>query len=291
MPVWNGEKYLAASVDSILGQTYRDFEFLIVDDGSTDGTAKILASYHDPRLRIIRTGHAGIVSALNLGLAQARADWIARQDADDISRPRRLEILWRALQRHPGAVLAYTDVELIGEGNPMAIRRARMPRTRAFMALRLCYRCPITHSTVLFKKEAALGVGGYLPEERHAEDYSLWGRMLERGEFVGCRQKLLDFRLHPQSVSRQNLETQRALTEAIAARHCGKFMQLSEEDAQRAQAVLRTLPGDRRWADWWWFLTRCAPRLRWKSFEARGWLLQQSIKQAFAILAKPRHGA
>ena len=89
MPVWNGEKFLAAAVDSLLAQTFTDFELLVVDDGSTDATPEILRAYSDPRLRVVRLDHAGIVVALNHGLAQARAEWIARQDADDLSEPRR----------------------------------------------------------------------------------------------------------------------------------------------------------------------------------------------------------
>src|ERR1700690_1943654 len=105
MPVWNGETFLREAIDSILSQTFADFELIIVDDGSTDGTAKILASYPDARLRVFRLDHAGIVVALNFGAAQARGTWIARQDADDISWPGRLEAQWKALQLNPHAVL------------------------------------------------------------------------------------------------------------------------------------------------------------------------------------------
>jgi hypothetical protein len=132
---------------------------------------------------------------------------------------------------------------------------------------------------VLFKKSAALAVGGYLPEERHAEDFSLWGRMLERGEFIGLPEKTLRFRLHPQSVSRQNLDTQRALAREIGVRHCQKFMGLDEAAAARANTILLTSPRERRWRDWWWFLTQCAPRLKWKSAETLGWLILQTAKQ------------
>jgi glycosyltransferase involved in cell wall biosynthesis len=285
MPVWNGEAYLREAIGSILSQTFTDFELIVVDDGSSDGTPKILASYHDVRVRVFRLDHAGIVVALNFGIAQAKAEWIARQDADDVSLPHRLEAQWRALQLNPHAVLVHTDVECIGEESQPA-SRPRFSKTRAFMALRLCYQCPIVHSTVLFKKETALAVGGYLPDERHAEDYSLWGRMLERGEFVGLPEKLLEFRIHPMSVSKQNLEIQLALTKKIGTERCKKFMQLSEPEARRAHGVLSTLPRERKWADWWWFLTCCAPRLRWKSIELYMWLLLQTARQCLARFAR-----
>ena len=277
MPVWNGEKYLAESVDSLLAQTFADFELLVIDDGSTDRTPEILRAYADPRLRVLRLDHAGIVVALNHGLANARAEWVARLDADDLSEPRRLELQWKAVSRNPRAVLGHTAVTFFGEGSIMP-GEARLPRSRSFMALRLCYQCPVTHSSVLFKKAVALAAGGYRPEERHAEDFSLWGRLLEQGEFIALPEKLVRFRVHSQSVSRQNLETQLALARQIGIRHCRNFMRLNEADAVRANALLLAAPRERSWQDWWWFLTRCAPRLRWHSAETFGWLLWQTAK-------------
>src|SRR5712675_1535849 len=101
MPVWNGEEYLAESIDSILGQTFKDFELIVVDDGSTDRTLEILSSYGDKRLRVQRLDHGGIVLALNCGLNVAKGKWIARHDADDISLPHRLETQWRTVHDHP----------------------------------------------------------------------------------------------------------------------------------------------------------------------------------------------
>src|ERR1700744_353025 len=140
MPVWNGEKFLANAVDSLLAQTFKDFELLVVDDGSTDRTPDILRGYTDPRLRVLRLDHAGIVVALNHGLAQARAEWIARLDADDLSLPHRLERQWQAVQQHSGTVLCHTAVIYFGE-DQMSVGKARMPRSRSFTALRLCYQC------------------------------------------------------------------------------------------------------------------------------------------------------
>lgn len=277
MPVWNGGQFLVAAIDSLLAQTFTDFELLVIDDGSTDATPEILRAYADARLRVFRLDHAGIVVALNHGLAQARADWVARQDADDLSEPDRLALQWQAVRRHPALVLSHTAVTLFGEG-PAPAHLARFPRTRGFAALRLCYQCPIVHSTVLFRKATALAVGGYLPAERHAEDFSLWGRMLEAGEVVGLPRKLVRFRLHSQSVSQQNLALQNALAREIGIRHCRKFLKLSEAQAVRANALLLAPPRERSIRDWGWFLTRCAPRLRWQSAESAGWLLWQTAR-------------
>lgn len=280
MPVWNGERYLRAAVDSILNQTMDDFELLVIDDGSADSTPDILRSYADPRLHVHRLDHAGIVVALNHGLTHARAEWIARLDADDISQPHRLQRQWQALARKPGAVLCHSGVDFFGEG-AAAAGRSRRPGSRSFTALKLCYQCPIVHSTVLFHRPTALAAGGYLPEERHAEDFSLWGRMLERGEFIGLQDRLVKFRVHSQSVSQQNLEVQRALARKIGCAHCQRFMSLSEADARRANAVLLTPPRERARGDWMWFVTRCAPRLRWWSWETAMWLASQSARCFF----------
>jgi glycosyltransferase involved in cell wall biosynthesis len=278
MPVWNGADFIAEALESILAQTFQDFELVVVDDGSTDRTPDILKACADPRLRVRRLDHAGIVKALNFGVSEAKAEWIARQDADDISLPRRLEVQWERLRRNPAAVLAHTEIDVIGHVTG-PVKRPRFPSSRAFLALKLCFVCPITHSTVMFRKSAFLEAGGYRPEERHAEDYALWGRLLSLGDFIGIREKLVRFRVHPQSVSKQNLEAQLALTKRIAIEHCRRFMSLSNEDAAKAHEILTTPGGNRAWGDWWWFLTRCAPRLRWKSAETYSWLLWQTARQ------------
>ena len=273
LPVWNGERFLPAAVASILAQSFTDFELLAVDGGSTDRTLEILAGFRDPRIRIL-PAPPGIVAALNLGLASARGEWIARQDADDLSRPERLAVQWAAVQRNPAAVLCHTDAELIGEG-VAAIGRARFPRSQAFFALKLCYECPVVHSSVLFKTAAARAVGGY--QGQQAEDFGLWGRLIETGRVLGLPRKLLQFRIHDVSASRRHREVMTAAAEQIAVEHCRRFMRLPAAEARRAHALLAA-HGRCGWPEWLWFLRHCAPRLRWRSAELAAWLGLQTVK-------------
>jgi len=281
MPTRNAEAFVGEAVESILGQTVIDFELLVLDGGSTDRTLTILAGFGDPRLRVLAVPGAGIVAALNYGLEHARAPWVARQDADDISLPRRFELQLNALKGERGSIFCHTAVEFIGE-NSHSLKHARFPRSQALMALRLCWQCGIVHSTVMFSKESAVAVGGY--RGSHAEDYDLWGRLIERGRFVGIPQKLVQFRLHPVSLSNRNLEPMMDLTRSIAVEHCRRFMNLSPTDAKRAH---RALEGqDQSVRDWFWFLTQCAPRMRWKSLESCAWLGLQTFKRLWGIPRK-----
>lgn len=275
MPVWNAERFLAEAVESILAQTFTDFELLAVDGGSTDRTLEILAGYSDSRIRIL---HAppGIVQALNFGIAHARGSWIARQDADDLSLPQRLAMQWAVVQREPDAVLCHTDATLIGKDSA-TIGRARFPKSQAFVALKLCYQCPIVHSTVLFKTETVRALGGYRGQQ--AEDYELWGRLIEHGHVIGIPEKLLQFRLHEISASKRHQEVMTAAAQMIAIEHCRRFMRLSDVEARRAYAVLSQGRCPRR--EWLWFLRHCAPRLRWHSAETYAWLGWQTLKTFF----------
>lgn len=278
MPVWNGAEYLREAIDSILNQTFSNFEFIVIDDGSTDSTPSILDSYKDPRLKVFRQEHAGIVSTLNFGVTQAQGDWIARQDADDVSHPRRLELQWLSVQERPDVTLCHTNFQIL-DGHIVRRAPARFPRSKALVALRLCFQCPIVHSTVMFRKSAFYKAGGYKPEERHAEDYSLWARMIEDGGFVGIPRSLVSLRIHSESVSRQNQEIQFRLTKQIGIRQCQRFMQLSPVEAGRAHEALvhRTETGN--WKEWFWLLAHCVPRMRRKSAEMFLWLALQTARR------------
>lgn len=290
MPVWNGEVHLREAIDSILAQTFRDFEFIILDDGSTDATPSILEEYQkrDPRIRIIQLTHEGIVVALNRGVQEAKAEWIARMDCDDVAHPMRFEKQLACIAQNSNAVLCHTSVLHIGETH--LIRGAgHFMRSKALLALRLCHHSPIIHPTVMFRKSIFNKIGGYLPEERHAEDYGLWGRMLENGDVVGVPEALLHYRVHSNSISKKQSETQETLTQIIAKRHSASFAGLSESDAMKTYWILRGDQKEHPIRNWFWFLFFCAPKFKWQSLEMWLWLGSQTLRRFFTNLCFITH--
>jgi glycosyltransferase involved in cell wall biosynthesis len=280
MPVWNGAKYLREAVQSIITQSFEDFEFLILNDGSTDETPRILKHFarRDPRIRVIDLAHEGIVNALNRGVAEARGDWIARMDCDDTAHHQRFTKQMRALKEAPKAVLCHTAIKQIGEPQ-FRTKLQRFPRSQAMVTVRLCYQCPIVHPTVVFAKAAFLNVGGYHADERHAEDYGLWGRMRSVGKFVGINEPLLQFRVHGGSISKKMADVQAALTKAIAQRHCAEFMGLNQSEAQRAHGAITEAKREKQPSEWLWFVSRCLPKLRWQSAELWAWAASQTVRR------------
>ncbi len=274
MPVRNSARFLTETVDSLRGQTFQDFELIVVDGGSTDQTLDILHGYQDLRIRIFEKP-LEITAARNFGIAQATSPWIAVHDSDDISDPRRLEAQWEALNRTRDAVLSYTDVKFIGNldaaGEP-----ARFPKTQAFLAMRLCYQFPMVHTTVMFNRQAALEVGGYT--WRWAEDYGLVGRLVAQGRIAAIPEKLVHFRLHPTSNTHKLMSEMKAMAVDIAVDNCRRLLRLSEPEARRAYAALMNRGQPGQWGEWSWFLRFCVPRLPWKSLELHAWLGLQTLK-------------
>lgn len=285
MPVWNGASHLRTAIESILNQTERNFEFLIIDDGSTDDTVRIIESYRDPRIRLIQQEHEGIVVALNRGVAESRSEWIARMDADDISYPERFEKQLSLVRDHPSAVLCHTQIRIIGEERYIT-PAGRFVRSEALIQLRLCYQSPIVHPTAMFRKDAFLACGGYLAGERHAEDYGLWGRLIQQGTVVGVAAPMLDFRVHQASISKQKLDFQMKLSLEISARHCRDFMRLGPAEATRALAALRYMRTGSSLGDWFWLVFHGLPRLKKQSAELWVWAFQKSLVRVLYSLGR-----
>lgn len=222
LPVRNGEPYFEAALASILAQEGVDFEVIVVDDGSTDGTPALLQACSDPRLRVIRREGGGLVAALNAALAEARGEYCARMDADDIAMPGRFAAQVAALDAAPDAALVHGAAVVIDEADNVigAIPAPPIDQDRR-RAILLCEEVgpPIIHPTVTMRRSLLAAVGGYR-ESPSCEDHDLWLRLVEHGRFVALQQPLLRYRQHGQGISRQRIAEQALsnLTNCVAAR-------------------------------------------------------------------------
>lgn len=198
MGVHNDEEYLRDAIDSILSQSFEDFEFLVVDDASTDASTEIIQSYDDPRLRLLSNeDNKGLTRSLNEALEVARGTYIARQDADDRSHPDRLRRQVESMETHPDVAVLGTGVEIIDtEGN--RINRRRVLTTPSLEDLQL--KNHVIHGSVLMRRDAVEDVGGYDELFRYSQDYDLWLRLAKTYKIRNLRDPLYSLRLHDESV-------------------------------------------------------------------------------------------
>jgi glycosyltransferase involved in cell wall biosynthesis len=186
MPVFNGEKYLREAIDSVLAQTYTNFEFLILNDGSTDSTQQIIESYTDERIRALYHDNMGVAKSLNRGLELAKGQFIWRHDADDICLPEQLQNQMEFLEAHPDYALVSTQIAFMTDRGKIAYDY-KQPKDHYFnnsdfvKVERSQFNpySPITHATVLVKKEVFDTVGFYRTDFKTSEDTDLWLRIIE----------------------------------------------------------------------------------------------------------------
>ncbi|MFZ4712607.1 MAG: glycosyltransferase family 2 protein [Bacteriovoracaceae bacterium] len=210
LPIYNAEKFLHKCVESLLAQTFQDFEILAINDGSTDGSLNILKSYHDQRLKIINNEvNKGLIYTLNRGLKESQGDFIARMDADDICHPQRLEKQLQFFSEHPKVDVASTDMVLIDE-NDRPMFRPFIPVTDPIlMKWILLRRNMLYHPTVMIRKSSFKGDElAYDPNALYAEDYDLWLRLSKAKVLVNQSEILLFYRRHGTSVTQSKLENQ-----------------------------------------------------------------------------------
>ena len=200
MPVRDGERFLVEAVESVLAQTERDLELIVVDDGSTDATPRLLAEVTDRRMRVLTQPAAGLTAALNAGCAVAAAPVIARLDADDAALPDRLERQLAFLEARP-------DVALLGGGIVLVDEAGReFDRERAPAVPELSERNDLVHGTVAMRTAAFRALGGYRLDQ--SEDYDLWLRFQERYGVAAIEAPVVRYRFHPGQFSVTKLERQ-----------------------------------------------------------------------------------
>ena len=214
--IYNGEPYLRSSLESILGQTYEDFELLIINDGSTDGTVDVIKTFKDYRIRLIHNEkNQGLISCLNQGIGVARGVFLARQDSDDLAIDSRLEKQVKYLESHSNAVLVGTWLSLIDE-HGIELEQWKYPEDPLLVRWAMLFDSPVGHSSVMFRTEVARKLGGYSRNHIYAEDYDFWSRMSKSGEVVNIPQILQRYRIHSESVSAQKREAQEKMRLTIS---------------------------------------------------------------------------
>jgi glycosyltransferase involved in cell wall biosynthesis len=197
MPVYNAEKFLAEAIESILAQTFRDFEFLILDDGSSDRSVEIVKQFHDPRIRFYQNEkNLGITPTLNKGISLAQTEFIARMDSDDISYPTRLEKQYAYMQQNPDCAMVSSLVRVISEDKTF-IRQDRFKSEHFYY--NLTFICWIYHPTIMFRKSVSERLHHYTTA--YAEDYELFWQLSRQFKFYNLPEVLLDYRETTQSLN------------------------------------------------------------------------------------------
>ena len=200
LPVRDGMPHLPAAVESVLSQSHRDLELLVIDDGSRDGTGAYLDSVADPRMTIVHQGNVGLVESLNRGLARSKHELVARMDADDISHPQRLALQIAAMQANPQAIAVACCYTIIDEAG-RAVSQQHVPLSAPYTERQLYFRDAWAHGSVLLRRSVVLEAGGYR-DVGPCEDYDLWLRLLERGSLIGvCAPPLFSYRVTGTGVS------------------------------------------------------------------------------------------
>jgi len=200
--VYNGEKYLEKFTDSILNQTFDNFEFIIIDDGSTDNTLLKLQQIDDPRICIIQQSNQGQTSALITGLKKAQGGLIARIDADDYSLPNRLTRQVEFMDTHPEIVLCGSKFQELYDNN-LSLQRVPFASTDAEIRKTISHFNPFAHSAVMFRRDAYFKIDGYSKSFLIGMDYDLWVRLMEIGEVHNIDEVLTVVRVHDESISMQ----------------------------------------------------------------------------------------
>ena len=204
MPVYNADRHIAEAIQSLQHQTFSDFELLIIDDGSTDESQKIIEMSNDHRIRLIKNQqNVGVVGSLMRGMALCRGDLIARMDADDVCEPERFSNQVAFLQLHPGVDIVGGAIRVFGSIPVPYIQS--FPEEHEDIRVAMLFFCPLPHPALMFRRTLVdRGLLEYSDEFRHAEDYYLWSHLLRFAKSANLPDTLLNYRLHHDQVSSEH---------------------------------------------------------------------------------------
>lgn len=206
LPVYNAEKFLSKTIESVISQTFSNWELIVIDDGSTDNSLNIIKSFDDDRIKIISRENKGLSETLNEGVSLSQGNYIARIDADDINEPNRLFEQVSFLDSHLDYVLVASNVSFIDE-NDKIFNYSTLPSCHNKIKEKLNIDNCIFHPSVLMRRDALLNVGGYDNKVGcYWEDYQLWLKLINEGRFYILPRFLLKYRVHDKSISKNTPE-------------------------------------------------------------------------------------
>lgn len=216
MPVYNASTHLREAIDSILNQTFKNFELLIINDGSTDNSEQIIQSYNDSRIRYVKNEtNIRLIATLNKGIEMANGRYIVRMDADDISEPDRIQVQYDYMEQNPGVAICGSWFKMFGDRNEIV---KYVDGHYPIMA-KMLYQCHFCHPSVILRKEALLTFDvRFDPFFIHAEDYDFFTRIGERYKLANIQKVLVHYRTHAQSISQQNKAIQDSKSATIKKR-------------------------------------------------------------------------
>ena len=235
MTVFNGGEFLRAAIESVLRQTFTNFEFLIIDDGSTDDSVRMIRSFADPRIVLHRNPeNLGQSESLNVGLRLAQGTYVARIDADDIAFPRWLEQQWDFVKENPDCAVVSAHAVIVDEQGCLQREMTSLTH-RPDMLLKALLTSPVNHGVAMLNRDVVLANGGYAREERVVADYGLWCRLLKKGyRLSSTNATLMAIRVH----SRQSsyARGQDAYVPELTGIMQGHIMYMTGRDCSRAKA-------------------------------------------------------
>jgi glycosyltransferase involved in cell wall biosynthesis len=260
LAVYNGEQYVGKTIESILSQSYRDYEFLIVDDGSLDGTPKILQHYaqRDPRIRLLRHDNHGVGYTLNRGINEARGRLLAQIGADDLALPGRLQKQVDFLEGNPDYVLVGGYLRIIDPlDRPIGLRK--YPTNDRELRERMLLYNPFGAPSLMFRRDEAIAAGGFTTRFWTCEDYDFAFRLAKRGKVANLSEPLTAYRFHPDSTKSRNTTLQlrdTLRTKRAAYAEYGYRQTLKARAVNLAQEMMALLPGGVTY----WLFTKLAIR-------------------------------
>ena len=252
MPVYNGSKYLSEAIESILNQTFRDYELLIIDDASKDNSVEIINGYNENRIRLIENKkNIGQAETLNRGLNLAKGKFIARIDQDDIALNKRLEKQVYYLESHPRVGVLGCHVRTVNEDLSSAKPIRERPLTNYENHWRLLYSTSIMHSSVMFHHKLFKKYGGYNSVYSPSEDYELWSRLSQYTEIHQLTDILALIRRHMLRSSVQRRSEQKEITQKIRGENISRLL-INYVEPEKIMDLAQYLSGKRSGSKKWW---------------------------------------